>query len=156
MAGQGPIPSRAPTTRRVSIRSAVITLDGPEQAYPVYRFSGRQIFERPTHQPFFQDDVLVIANPGFVPFGQVSLIYAGLHFTATPQTGPNPNTPFVFSILDVADGGAGILPPGLTISDDGLIGGTPTLDGTFPFTVFVTDQAEFATGQRNASITVVP
>lgn len=54
MAGrtQGPIPTKQPTQRRMSARSLVIALDGPERPYPVYRFSGRIFAERPKHNPF--------------------------------------------------------------------------------------------------------
>lgn len=43
---------RKPTTRKVSVRSAAYALAGPEQEYPVYRFSNRIFLERPKHNPF--------------------------------------------------------------------------------------------------------
>ena len=43
---------RKPLTRRISGRSIVIALDGPEQPYPVYRFSRRDFVEKPKHNPF--------------------------------------------------------------------------------------------------------
>ena len=52
MAGQGPIPSKKPQTRRMSARSVVLALDGAERPYPVYRFSRRPVYERPKHNPF--------------------------------------------------------------------------------------------------------
>jgi hypothetical protein len=52
MAGQGPIPSKQPQTRRMSARSQVIALDGAEKPYPVYRFSRRHVYEKPRHNPF--------------------------------------------------------------------------------------------------------
>lgn len=36
----------------MSQRSQVIALDGAERPYPVYRFSGRTMFEKPRHNPF--------------------------------------------------------------------------------------------------------
>lgn len=54
MAGrtQGPIPSKPPTKRKITVRSVVITVDGRERPYPVYRFSRQAFYERPTHNPF--------------------------------------------------------------------------------------------------------
>jgi hypothetical protein len=49
---------------------------------------------------------------------------------------------------------AGALPPGLTISANGLISGTPTATGTFNFTVTVND-ASGCSGAQNYSITSV-
>lgn len=40
---------------------------------------------------------------------------------------------YVFTVI------SGSLPPGLTLSSDGLVSGTPTTAGTFPFGIKVTD-----------------
>jgi hypothetical protein len=47
------------------------------------------------------------------------------------------------------------LPPGLSISSSGLITGTPTATGTYPYTVTITDGAG-NTGNLNCTITVAP
>ena len=47
------------------------------------------------------------------------------------------------------------LPPGLSISSNGTISGTPTHSGTFPYTVTVTDSAGNK-GTVNCSVTVAP
>ena len=47
------------------------------------------------------------------------------------------------------------LPAGLTMSAGGTISGTPTVSGTFPYTVTVTDSAG-NTGSFNCSVTVTP
>ncbi len=47
------------------------------------------------------------------------------------------------------------LPPGLSISSSGTISGTPTVSGTFPYTVTVTDSAG-NTGTVHCSVTVAP
>ncbi len=47
------------------------------------------------------------------------------------------------------------LPTGLTMSSGGTISGTPTVSGTFPYTVTVTDSAGH-TGTFNCSVTVYP
>lgn len=49
---------------------------------------------------------------------------------------------------------AGALPPGLTLSTDGTISGTPTATGTFNFTATVSD-ASGCSGSQSYSITVV-
>lgn len=43
---------RKPMTRKISAKSIVHALDGPEKDYPVYQFSRRQFFEKPGHNPF--------------------------------------------------------------------------------------------------------
>lgn len=43
---------RPPKQRKISMRSAVHHIAGPEQDYPTYRFSGRIFLERPKHNPF--------------------------------------------------------------------------------------------------------
>lgn len=47
------------------------------------------------------------------------------------------------------------LPAGLTMASDGTISGTPTVSGTFPYTVTVTDACS-NTGAVNCSVTVQP
>ena len=47
------------------------------------------------------------------------------------------------------------LPAGLTMSAGGTISGTPTVSGTFPYTVTVTDSAGNE-GSFNCSVTVIP
>jgi len=46
------IPNRKPRRRVVSMKSLVFAIEGNERAYPVYKFSDRQVFERPNHNPF--------------------------------------------------------------------------------------------------------
>ncbi len=48
------------------------------------------------------------------------------------------NAPYTFSLR------AGVLPPGLTLSTDGIIAGTPTSGGAFPIVIRVTDAAGIA------------
>jgi hypothetical protein len=43
---------RRPTTRKISMRSAVHHIAGQEPPYPVYQFSQRIFIERPKHKPF--------------------------------------------------------------------------------------------------------
>ena len=50
--GITPTRGRKPQTKKISMRSATHHLAGPEQSYPVYRFSNRVFVERPKHNPF--------------------------------------------------------------------------------------------------------
>lgn len=43
---------RRPRTKKISMRSAAHHVAGPEQDYPVYKFSGRVFVEKPKHKPF--------------------------------------------------------------------------------------------------------
>lgn len=52
MAKAGPIPTRKPRKRKISVRGLSFALDGKERPYDVYRFSGVPKFERPNHNPF--------------------------------------------------------------------------------------------------------
>lgn len=84
--------------------------------------------------------------------------------TATPVNGCNLNVACTSSTL-VCTGGVspytftvtgGALPTGMTLnSSSGLISGTPTVDGTFPFTARCTDTT-LAFGQKDYTIVVSP
>ena len=50
----------------------------------------------------------------------------------------------------------GLLPPGIGLQDNGDIAGTPTIDGTFPFTIGVFDFGSGETAYRGLAITVAP
>jgi hypothetical protein len=55
MAKPGITPStsaRKPTSRKISLRSAVFHIAGEEQDYPTYKFSSRIFLEKPQHNPF--------------------------------------------------------------------------------------------------------
>ncbi|MCB5166972.1 putative Ig domain-containing protein [Streptomyces bambusae] len=63
-----------------------------------------------------------------------------------PATGGTP--PVTYSV-------SGTLPPGLTLSSDGLLSGTPTTAGTYAFTVTATDSANPAqTVSKAFSVTI--
>jgi hypothetical protein len=91
--------------------------------------------------------------------------------TVTPPNPPTANCASISAVVGVAitpitvsgSGGAGGpytfsatgLPANLTMSSDGTISGTPTVSGTFPYTVTVTDSGGNV-GTVNCSVAVLP
>jgi len=73
---------------------------------------------------------------------------AGSSYSQT-VIGSGGTQPYTWSLVQ----GQGVLPTGLTLSSSGNISGTPTVAGTYGFTVRVTDSAS-ATAQRAFSIVV--
>ena len=71
-----------------------------------------------------------------LPNGRVGKGYAQ---TLTVNGG---TLPFTFSLVD------GSLPPGIMLSSDGVISGTPTLPGSYTFTVQVLDYWNFSDNQE--------
>jgi uncharacterized protein YhjY with autotransporter beta-barrel domain len=108
-------------------------------------------------------------NAAFSPAAQVTQSFAivvtggavGISTTSLPQA----TAESAYSQAVVAAGGAtpysftlilGALPPGLSISSSGTISGTPTADGTFNFTVQVTDAATQTATQPLSLVVVAP
>ena len=107
----------------------------------------------------------VTANDGTSEFSAAAAVVACPTINVSPATVPSPVTrgtaypattisttdgtsPYTFSVV------AGSLPPGLTLnSSSGLLSGTPTATGTFPFTIRITD-SNGCFGDRAYSITV--
>jgi hypothetical protein len=91
----------------------------------------------------------VATTSGALPQGIVNSSYASTQLNATG--GFQPYTSWI-----VVAPGTGPLPPGLSLSTNGQLTGTPTTAGTYPFTVQVTDSATPTanTAQANLSITV--
>jgi hypothetical protein len=50
--GITPAAGRPPQIRKISMRSAVFHIAGPEKDYPVYQMSNRVFLEKPNHNPF--------------------------------------------------------------------------------------------------------
>lgn len=115
-----------------SVTSATVT--ATSVAYPTLSASASVTINPVQKQP------LQITTGG-LPQGQEGTLYnAG--FTATGGT-----PPYGWAIS------GGTTPPGLTMSPNGDLGGTPTTSGTFAFTVTVTDSAKL-TASGNFSVTV--
>jgi hypothetical protein len=86
---------------------------------------------------------------GGLPAGSVSVGAGAYPSTALSATGGT--APYTWVVT------MGTLPTGLTLSSSGMISGTPTTAGTFPFTVTVTDAATpVHTATGSLSITINP
>ena len=77
-----------------------------------------------------QDVTRIVINAAAPPSGTMGVAYPA--FTFTVASGGT--APFTWTET-------GALPPGLSLSSTGLLSGTPTNSGPFPFTVTVTDSA---------------
>ncbi|MBO0492204.1 putative Ig domain-containing protein [Pseudomonas sp. Marseille-Q1929] len=91
-------------------------------------------------------------------------ISAAPTISITPTTLPNPTANVAYTTSLSATGGSapysytftsGALPAGLSLSSGGTLSGTPTLAGTYNFSVTATD-ANSASGSRAYSVTVSP
>src|SRR5262245_58624713 len=83
----------------------------------------------------------ITVNPETLPTGTVGTAYSQT-LTATGSPGP-----FTFSF-------SGALPPGLTLSQAGVISGTPTAAGSFSFTVQALDNNTGCTGTRPYTLVI--
>jgi hypothetical protein len=104
---------------------------------------------------------------GGVPFGSCSTTDAEVYkfcppYTVTPASLPAASAAVAYSQSLGSSGAtgavsytitAGSLPTGLTLASDGTLSGTPSVGGTFPFTVKATD-ANGCTSSKNYSFTV--
>ena len=89
--------------------------------------------------------LMVTSTSGSLPAGTINTAYPNTNLNATGGV-----QPYTWALVLP---GTGPLPPGLSLSAGGQITGTPTTNGTYPFTVQVTDSTT-ATAQANLSITV--
>ncbi len=106
-------------------------------------------------------DVVVSSPYGSVTSSVVNLTITPLQVTTTSL--PNGTNGVAYSQTLSVSGGqppyswtnsSGVLPPGLTLATNGVISGTPTTNGTFNFTVKVTD-ALSDTATQALALTVV-
>jgi len=95
-----------------------------------------------------ENQALIGISPGSLPKGRVGLVYQAGTPTFTATGGQAPST------WTLAPGSAG-LPPGLFLLPNGTLGGTPAQEGTFDFTILLTDGGG-RTIVRPYSITILP
>jgi uncharacterized protein (TIGR03437 family) len=86
---------------------------------------------------------LTIANPSPLPTGQLTQFYS----KQLDATGGSGSATFAVT--------SGSLPSGITLSDNGILSGTPTALGTFSFTVSATDSST-TVASRDYQITINP
>jgi VCBS repeat-containing protein len=85
------------------------------------------------------------------PGGQLTTLLSGLGSPSAVALGPLDR----LHIADTDNNAIRVIgtPPGLTISTDGVLSGTPTLHGTFPMTIIATD-ANGCTGKSTYTLTI--
>lgn len=117
----------------------------------------------PTTAGSYNFGVRVIDNTGANATASFSLTI-GSGITITTATLPNGAIGVMYSQTLAAAGGtapyvwslgSGTLPPGLQLSNNGLLAGTPNFIGQFSFTIRVTDNAA-VTAERSFTVTISP
>jgi hypothetical protein len=93
-----------------------------------------------------ENQMLIGIAPGTLPEGKVGIAYTNVQFTATGG-----QAPYAWALAPASPG----LPPGLFLLSNGTMGGTPTQDGTFDFTIMLTDGGGRTVDQAY-SITIIP
>jgi hypothetical protein len=88
-------------------------------------------------------EYIVIVQCNNPPNGTVGTVYAGAAFTASGGV-----SPYTYAIT------GGSLPPGLSMTTGGVVSGTPTSAGVFPFIVSATD-SDGNTGSVSCSISII-
>jgi hypothetical protein len=96
-----------------------------------------------TNTAVLLNDTSITLSPPVLPGAAVGDFYSQT-VTAINGTGP-----FTFTML------SGALPPGLSLTDDGHIGGVPYVAGIYAFTIGATD-ADGVTGSIAYSVAIVP
>ncbi len=87
-----------------------------------------------------------VVNPAALPQGEVAVAYSTT-LTESGAAGPN----FTWSLAT----GSGPLPAGVSLSPAGVISGTPTQSGSFPFSVQVTDSASMTSAPQAFTLAVI-
>ena len=95
-----------------------------------------------------ENEVLIGITPGRLPNGQVGVDFGTGTITFNATGGVSPYT---WTLAPDSPG----LPPGLFLLPNGTLGGTPAAEGTYDFTIRMTD-ATGRTVDRGYSITILP
>ncbi len=111
-----------------------------EQQMPIVYPNGTSIVN-------LENQVLIGISPAHLATGQVGVNYGAGGNSAFSASGGT--APYAWSLAPNSAG----LPPGLFLSSNGTLSGTPTSDGTFDFTIRLTD-AGGRTVDRPYSITI--
>jgi len=124
--------------------------------------AGDTLSGTPTAAGTFNVTITATDAGGFMGSRSYALTIAAPTISVAPTALPNGTAGTAYSQTLTAAGGsapysyaiiAGALPPGLTLSAGGALGGTPTASGTFTFTVRATDAGGFM-GSRSYSLTL--
>ncbi len=139
----------------VTLNQSTGTLSGTPTSLGTYNFTVTA-FKDATGTSASKNFTLVVSNPAVtltinnsspLPSTEVGLTYPTQTITASggapPYTFFSQPDPFTPSGL----------PPGITLAQDGTLGGVATMDGTFNFTIFVQD-SNSNRGSKKFSITV--
>jgi hypothetical protein len=131
-------PGQIPDMRRVGIAARAEAVSTDEAAAGV------------TQPPVITSFLSIGTNA--LPTASVKLPYA---FQLVSSGGEQPHTWTLFSDPELPGGGS--LPPGLSLSLEGVVSGTPTAVGTFTFTAQVTDDTDPPLGPQivRKTLTVV-
>lgn len=106
------------------------------------------VFPNGTSIVNLENQLLIGITPAHLSNGQVGANY-GVSATSFSATGGV--APYNWALAPNSPG----LPPGLSLQSNGIFVGTPTVDGTFDFTIRLTDAAG-RTVDRGYSITILP
>jgi hypothetical protein len=93
-----------------------------------------------------ENQMLIGIAPGALPNGKVGVSYPTTQFSATGG-----QSPYSWGLAPTSPG----LPPGLFLLPNGTLSGTPNQEGTFDFTIMLTD-AGGRTVDQAYSITIIP
>ena len=124
--------------------AATVTSSPAGQLCTLTNASGNAIAANVTNVNLSCATVTVTVNPASLPDGTFSTAYSQT-LTASSANGGTP--PYTFATS------AGALPAGLTLSPAGVLSGTPTLAGSFNFTVQATSSNGFS-GTRAYTVNI--
>ncbi|MDB6118436.1 MAG: hemagglutinin, partial [Verrucomicrobiaceae bacterium] len=126
--------------------SYTFTITGPDDT-PHFSFD-RMVVDTKFSTTGFVDDTMIASElsiaESLLPAAQIDTAYSPVTFTATAGT-----TPYTWAVS------AGALPTGMALSTAGVLSGTPTVAGSFNFTVEVTDHLDNTATKAFALTTAV-
>jgi hypothetical protein len=139
----GPSPTMALLTGSPAIDAGTSALVPPGVAFDQRGAPFARVVGSAVDIGAFEVQPPVVIDPAALPAGLVGTAYS------QTLTASGPPGPFTFAVM------SGVLPPGLTLTSSGVLGGTPTKAGSYAFTVSATG-AGSQSGSRAYSLTVYP